>query len=249
MSLTEVSIGEVVKKQYKYKLKSYLSIFTSLIMIQLLAMFFSSSGSGMFGTSTVGYSIHITYYSGNLVIGFSMLWAFISGILINTKAYRNDDFAFVTNRLVSNLSNIAFIITASIVAGISAMLSSTLLKVVKYFLVKDHYMVGNTETPYELLLGMVTASFYILVIFALGYFVGTLTQLHRIFAMLIPVLFIGTLFFGGRVTGLNRLVFTVVKDFIAAEPSVILFILKIVMISLLLFLGSIVISNRMEVRK
>lgn len=45
MSLTEVSLASVVIKQYKYKLKAYLGVFSSLVVLQILGVIFSFSGS------------------------------------------------------------------------------------------------------------------------------------------------------------------------------------------------------------
>lgn len=248
MSLTEVSIADIVKRQYSYKLKGYLSVFTSMIFIQLLAMFFSAGGTSSMGTSSDSYSIDIKYFSGSLIIIFTMLWAFITAILITTKAYRNDDFTFITNRLSSNLSNIVFLVTASIIGGITAMLSGTLLKVVMYFVLKSHEMVGNTTIPTELLFGMITTSFYLILLCSLGYFVGTLTQVSKIFVILIPTLFFGVLFLGYRIPGITNLG-KWIQGFLLQETSIVQFIFKVLIISGLLFLLSVVFSNRMEVRR
>ena len=103
MSLSRTSLMEVVKRQYLFKLKSFIQVFMTLVVLQLLAMLFSFNGVGMMGSSNGSVEMDIQYYSADIVVVFTMLWAFITAILITTKAYRNDDFAFVTNRLSSNL--------------------------------------------------------------------------------------------------------------------------------------------------
>src|SRR6185437_4463337 len=115
MSLVEVNLSKVVKRQFSFKLRAYVGVFASLIAMQILGIFFSFLGasSSYFGGSSV--SVSYTYYSADIVVGATMLWGFISAILITTKANRYDDFAFVTNRLSSNLSNMIFLIVASII--------------------------------------------------------------------------------------------------------------------------------------
>ena len=139
MSLSRASLMEVVKKQYLFKLKSFIQVFMTLVVLQLLAMLFSFNGVGMMGSSNASVEMDIQYYSADIVVVFTMLWAFITAILITTKAYRNDDFAFVTNRLSSNLSNMLFLLTASILGGILAILSSYLMKVMMYLLGQQLY--------------------------------------------------------------------------------------------------------------
>lgn len=133
MSLTEVSLASVVIKQYKYKLKAYLGVFSSLVVLQILGVIFSFSGSGSMGTGAYGINVNISYYSADIVIFFTIIWGFISALLMTTRAYRDDDFVLITNRVSSNLSSIAFMLIASIAGGITAMLSGFLLKVLMYY--------------------------------------------------------------------------------------------------------------------
>lgn len=133
MSLSKANLMDVVKRQYVFKLKSYIQVFMTLVVLQLLAILFSFNGAGMMGSSNASVEVDIQFYSADIVVVFTMLWAFITAILITTKAYRNDDFAFVTNRLSSNLSNMIFLLTASILGATLAILSSYLMKVMMYF--------------------------------------------------------------------------------------------------------------------
>ena len=113
MSLTNQLIWQkTVKKQYFFKLKANIDAFSSLVWIQLLAHLFSLGGVASMGMGGTNLSVDVKYYSADLVIGFTMLWAFVTAITITTKPYRNHDFTFVTNRLSSSLSNILFLLTA-----------------------------------------------------------------------------------------------------------------------------------------
>lgn len=249
MSLTKVSLTSIVKKQYSYKLKAYVQVFMTLVFLQLLAILFSLNGVGMMGSSSESIEVDVHYYSADIVVFFTMLWGFITAILITTKAYRNDDFVFVTNRLSGNLSNLLFLITASIIGGLTAMLSTYLMKVILYFFVGQQTVVGTNVVggPVELLIGILASAFYIFLFCALGYFIGTLVQIHKVFIVLVPALFFGTLFLG-EVSG-NTRIMTNFFEFIFTESSISLFITKIIVTCGFLFTGAFVLSNRMEVRQ
>ena len=109
MSLTKVSLWEVVKKQLRFKLKSYRGMFTSLMILQIIGILFSLAGEGGGGgSSSNGFSYDMTYYSSNIMFALIMIWAFISAIIITTRAYRFDDYAFVANRLTSHVCEYPF---------------------------------------------------------------------------------------------------------------------------------------------
>lgn len=248
MSLTEVSIADSVKRQYKFKLKSYLGAFTTLIAVQVVAMLFSSSGTGSMGTSSESYSINVSYYSANLMIMFTMLWSLITSILITTKGYRYEDFMFVTNRLTSNLSNVLFLLTASIVGGTTAMLTGIFHKVYLFYISSGSNFI-STEIPFsELIMGIVATSLYMLLFSTLGYFVGMITQFHKIFIVLLPTLLFGSLFLGARFNG-EVLFITKAVELFAKETSLLVFAIKVLTVATALFYASYVLSNRLEVRK
>lgn len=246
MSLVKTSMLDIVIKLYRYKLKAYKQVFMSLIFIQLLAVFFSFNGVGMMGSSSESIEIDVQFYSADMVIVFTILWAFITAILITTTAYRNDDFVFVTNRLSGNLSNMLFLLTASIVGGVTAMLSTSLMKIIMYFFGGHGYIAVN-HSVLEVVMGYSSTILYILLFSGLGYFFGTLVQISKVFVVVIPGIFIGA-----GILGAGSLGFEWVKSIyrsLFTEPSILLFILKVLVVVVLLFTGSFALSNRMEVRK
>ena len=135
MSLTRVNLAETVKKQYLYKLKANIDAFSSLLAIQLLAIIFSYGGVGSSGMSSGDIHISVKYYSADLVIIFTLIWAFVTAITITTRSYRNHDFTFITNRLSSSLSNILFIVTTAMIGSLTAILAGNVLRTLSYFLV------------------------------------------------------------------------------------------------------------------
>lgn len=249
MSLTRINLSSIVKKQYTYKLKANGQVFWNLVFLQVLAILFSLNGINMSGSSSEIIDVEIHYFSADMVVFFTMIWGFIIAIIITTKAYRNDDFTFVTNRLSSNLSNLLFLLTASIIGGLTAMLSTNLLKVIMYFFA-GQLTIGSTSmvsAPVEFLLGIFTTSFYIFLFCALGYLIGTMVQIHKVFVVLVPALFFGALFLS-EVSGNARMV-AKFFGFIFTESSILLFMIKIIVTCVLLIASAFVLSNRMEVRQ
>ncbi|MEH7073089.1 hypothetical protein V7121_08615 [Neobacillus drentensis] len=249
MSLTTVSLTATLKKQYSYKLRAYNQVFWNLVFLQLLAVLFSLNGVGMMGSSSESIEVTIHYYSADFVVFFTMIWGLIIAIIITTKAYRNDDFTFVTNRLSHNLSNLLFLLTACLIGGLTAMLSANVIKVITYFF-DGQLIVDSTSLTSalgEFILGTFTTSLYIFLCCALGYIVGTLVQIHKVFVVLVPVLFFGGLFLLG-VSG-NETIVTNFFGFIFKESSILLFMIKVMVTSGLLFASAFLLSNRMEVKQ
>ncbi|KZE64815.1 hypothetical protein AWM68_09150 [Fictibacillus phosphorivorans] len=247
MYLTEVKSWDIVKKQYRYKLKSYFGVFTSLVFIQLLAIFFSFNGTGMSGGASNSISYEVNYYSGDIILVFMMIWAFITAIIITTKAYRYDDFSFITNRSISHFSNILFLLSVSIFAGISVYLSTHLFQVLVFYLKDNFSIIKDTLSVTTWLTGISASTLYIFLFASAGYFIGVLIQLHRGFAFIIPTFLFGGLIMDGL--GGNPTLFMNVSKFFGAETSFFLFAVKVLVVSIVLLLSSIGISNRMEVRK
>lgn len=245
MSLTTTSLGETVKKQYLFKLKANIDSLSSLIGIQLLAIVFSIGGVGSSGMGGMDYSINIKHYSVDLVLAFTMIWSFVTAITITTKPYRNQDFSFVSNRLSSSLANMLFILTVSVLAGFTALLSGNLLQIVLMFFAGQQFYYIND--PSSLFLGLFVVLIYLLLVSSLGYFVGSLVQVNKIFIIIIPAVFIGLLFLGISIWGQPVLVS--VFQFYLMESVLSLFLVKAVATMVIFFTLAIRILNTLEVRR
>ena len=114
-----------------------------------------------------------------------------------------------------------------------------------FVLGQREYLYTPTEVS-EWIIGLMATVLYVLLFAAIGYFVGTLVQLHKIFAVLLPVIFFGILILGAGT--MNEAIFRNVFEFIFEESSLALFMVKIGVLAALLFSGSALLSNRMEVR-
>ncbi|WP_380086640.1 hypothetical protein [Evansella tamaricis] len=248
MYLAKPTIGKVIKKQFIYKLKANLEVYATLVGVQLFALLLSFNAVAGSGGGNNFINIRTNYYSVDLVIIFTMFWAFITAIILTTKTSRNEDFNFVTTRMISNLSNGCFLLTASIVGGVTAMLTTFMQKIILFFIGGDIFLLPENVTSYmlEVFMGSGVAILHVLLLSMLGYFIGTLVQLNKIFAVVLPIVFFGLLFTGGQ-NG-PPLVLTQIFQFFFSETSLVLFVLKAILSAALLLNLSIYLSNRLEVR-
>lgn len=250
MSLIETNVWEITKKQFLYKLKSYTGAFSALLSMHMIAILFSLGGVGTSSSTLNSMHVIVQCYSSDMIIAFTLIWAFIIGITITKKAYRHSDFAFVSNRFTSNLSNLLFLFTASLVGGVSSLLVGNVFKFIMFLYFGSENSIGGTLLPHplELFLGMISTSLYIFLLSVVGYFFGILVQLHKGFFIFLPGFFLGIIFFEISSDGKTSILEEIFNLFYQ-EHSIILFILKVFLMIASLFCCTILISNRMEVRK
>lgn len=245
ISLTEPSFFDTVKKQFLYKLKGRLGLFLAMIGVQIMALLFSLSGASSHGMGDNLLYFSFNEFSSDQVIWFTFLWIFVVAVLITTKDYQNIDFTFVANRLSSHLSNVGFLITAAVIGGVTAMLSGILLRIVIYF-TRGRYLLSENfiAAPEVVLTGIAVTILYLLLVSALGYFCGVLVQLSKVFIVILPALYIGTVDFLAR----ELPVIVKVYNFIIGENSLALLAVKVLITTALIYACSCVLANRLEVR-
>lgn len=249
MSLNKISLTTVVKNQFLYKLKVYTGVFTSLVILQILALLFSLNGNGGGGMNTTeGIEVNYTLYSIENVISFTFLWAFIYSIIMTTKTDWENSFSFVGNRLSNDLSNMLFLFVASVVGGVLTILTGFTLRVLVHYFVSEEILIASNLiiTGKELYSGMLTMTLQLFLFCAIGYLLGTITRMHRLLPILLPVIIIGVII--ALVQANSDLLLRFIT-FYFDETNPWMFIIKIVVSVLLLFGVSILISSRTEVRK
>lgn len=246
MSLTTISLAEVVKRQYFFKMKANLDSLSSLVWIQLLAMFFSFNPTASMGFGSSDVSIDVRYFTSDMVMVFTLIWSFVTAITITTKPYRYHDFTFITNRVSSSLSNILFLVTANLFGALTAMLSHNLLKMV-WILSDEQHFYSLQAGFWEHVLGILAAFLFLMLFSAAGYFIGTLVQVSKIFIVIVSAVVIGNLFFGALFGVIPPIVG--VYQFYFKETSILFFLIKTLLSSAVLFTASISILNQLEVRK
>lgn len=241
MSLREINMSSIINKQVLFKLKAQSGIYVGLMSLQLIALLFSFNGFGQSSTSTDAVRIVEKVYTGDLFVVFSILWIFFAAYFLSQKASLNYDFIFVSNRLVFHISNIVVLFILGLMGSLSALLMNLLLRVI-FYLTSDHIVqtTGHfTLTPSELLFLLVVIFLYILLVGSIGYLFGTFVQMFKPALFLIPAFALGLLRLGGY-----RVI-----EFFVTENSLVLFSTKVIVTALVLFLLTLLLSHRMEVRK
>ena len=252
MYLTEPRLFDVVKKQFHYKINGYTGVFTSLLIVQvigiLLGINYESSGSGFSSTLTV---IRQTSSNDN-VVAFTIIWAFITGILVTTTAYRNDAFTLVSNRLSHHLSSFLFLLAASGLAGITAVLTGSLIKFITLLRGAEVFIEtpGLLSSPMDFFLRIGTSIAYVILFAGLGYTIGSFVQRST---LVIPLIFIGLFLFPFTsffILGIDSSSFFEKFIFFYGDESHFsIFLLKVVGTVILLFVLSALVTNKKEVRK
>lgn len=250
MSLNRYNLQDLVLKQYQYKLRSYTDLFYGLVIAQVIALLLSFNGISNMNSSSTYWTFSVKLISTEIIIVFTMLWMFANAFHFTRKQYRDADFSFISNRLSSNLSSILQIFTLAVIASVTTTLLGVLLRVIAYF------RIGAHNIPYEtfvlpvsdLLLGVASLMVYLILVGSIGYFFGSLVQWNKVFVVVFPAFVIGLTFIEARVGGSDSLVFKLVK-FYVLESSFLLFVIKAMATSAIMFAASIVLTNRLEVRK
>lgn len=247
MYLTHGRLLGHVKSQFQYKLKAYIGVFSSIIVVQLIALLFSVD-SGSSTSSSDGVQIDIDYFSANTVIGFTMITVLINAIHITTKTFQEDGFIFSTTRLTANLSNVLFLLTVSVFGGMTAMLSSVVVRLGSAIMFQRQVLGASMDiSASELFYGMGASIAYMLLVSAIGYVFGSLVQINRLFMFIIPAGLYGVLVLLEDTNGnqIGETVFT----FFFHESSFLLLLLKVIVVSTVLFACSLLITNNKEVRQ
>lgn len=241
MFLTNGTLGKIVMTQVKFKLNAYMGALLSLIFVQLIGLLFSTNGSSMMGTSVNNIHIQVITLSNDLVFVFVAIWALFVGNLITTKAYRYDDFSFVTTRLSSNLANILFLLIISVFAGVTTFLSNYVLRVYLSIFGNMEYMKspGVFDDPLGSFRMLIITTLLILSLAAGGYLAGMLIQNSRLFLFLIPIFVLSIL-----TTEIGQ---TLIQNVFINESTWLL-ILNLIIVTIVFFGTAIVSSNRLEVR-
>ncbi|RDW21139.1 hypothetical protein CWR48_04065 [Oceanobacillus arenosus] len=248
MSLNRMGLGTVVAKQLQYKIKAYYGVFSSLVLVQVIALLLSVGGSVFSGTTIYGLSLDYTTYMTTNVIAFTILWIFIHAIIMTTKTERENSFSFVSNQLSNNISNCTFLIVASIAGGITAILSGYLLRVIVYFFIDIDLLIGTEfyYPPGEVFQGIVAMICYLILIGSVGYLLGVITQLHRMLPVLLPFVLAGILIALERIFPGS---FMAIGEYYFQETNVFPFLFKFIGSAVICFAVAILISSRLEVRK
>lgn len=241
MSLKKIDPLSISLRLYFYKLKGYSVLLYGLILAQIIALLFSLNGISYMSSNNGELSVSVNTYSASLVIVFSLFWIFYTAIQLTTKRYKRIEIPLVANNITGHLSDMGFLMTASLFGGLTSSLTGVLLRVIMYFTFKrSQLIVDQFFLPFtDLLLGTAVAALYMVLISAIGYLIGVLTKVSIAFVIVIPAMIFGLL----RVY--TDFIQTLVA-FFTRETSFPIFVLKVLITSMLLFGFSFLLSNRRE---
>lgn len=244
MSLKEASLRSITLRQYVYKLKGYSGFVYALIIAQVLGLLFSMNPMGSSSSGNNEFMVSVQTHSSDIVRFFSIAWIFAIAILLTTKQYKNIEFSLVSNRISSNLSNLLLLLSYAIFGGFTSTLISVVQRIIFYFTFDPSRIVldGFFLSTHDLMLEFWVTSLYMILISSIGYLLRTTMEVHKIFTVIAPL----------GLVGLIRVYpepFVATFKFYSSESSLSLFIMKVILGSALLFGISVLLSNRMEVRK
>lgn len=238
MSLNKVSFSQTVLKQVKWKVKAYCQTLITLIFIQIGLSILTSGGSITVGGGFNEVNLDIHYYSLDLNVIFTSIWALVTAIVIQTKGYRQNDYSVISTHFTASIANIIVLFIYSFIATIISFMTL-------YILVAAVQLLGNITIMKESTLiefshfGVVF--FIFLFASALGYLIGSLFNLSKGLGILI-VVFVLLL-----IESFDTQWETVLTFFFST--GYLSFMLKTLMVSILLFALAIFSLSRKEVNR
>ncbi|WP_139217098.1 hypothetical protein [Salibacterium halotolerans] len=244
MSSNAVNRTTAIGRLFTFKCRAFTEILSALLLLQLFAVLLSSTIFSTVTTSTFqeGFDVTMDTYSSDFVIVFTMLWGFLCSLNITTKAYREDDFLFVTNRFTSHVATILFLCAVSAAGGVTAALSGFLIRVLAYY-IHDNVILSTAFGPGLFLMGAAAAAGYVLLSTAAGYLAGIIIQWHRAFKLLIPAVVIGLMSLRGADIAEQF------RSFFYLESFFPMFAVKVLGMLVLVFGAGLLFAKRLEVRQ
>lgn len=243
-SVQQISFSTAVKNQFYFKLKAHYNVIGSLAIFQLIGLILSPVDE-MTSITSNHLTITTNIFSGNMIITFTWLWAFIAAIYITNRHSKNMMFSFVSNKLSNHLANFLFMISISAIGAVTAVLltvAARLGMILYYGTGQIH--IYEYVTLSDLFVAILVTFLYHMLIFSFGYFIGEAVQLHKSFVLLVPLLLFALFIFSVNLFG-----DAYILNFFFLETNIYWFILKVVRTVLFLWLFAIYFGKRLEVRK
>lgn len=245
MSLTHRTIGEVVKQQFLYKLKSNAGVFTVLFVLQIISMVLLNGAAMTSGMESGSFELEWNTISTDGVLGLTFFWSIVFGFLMTTPGQRNAAYIYVATPITENLANFCLFGFASLIAGITTVLSGGFVKL----LVQLQGVSLITETggpftePYEFLTRFLTMVIYSFLIMMFIYTVFIIIQMNRLLILPFILLWLAVSQSTTPSTWFEEMI-----NFFYKEHSILLFLCKTGMMAVLLAALSLVVSKRIEVK-
>src|SRR5690625_7842745 len=100
MNPIQTNFFDAIKTQYHFKLRAHHGMFSTMIIVQIIALFlgYNSVGSGINNVS-----VNSVVYSGEAIIILTIACAAIMGFRLTMKQSKNMMFSFVTDRNTNHI--------------------------------------------------------------------------------------------------------------------------------------------------
>lgn len=249
MSLTKPTIWSNIQKLVQHNFIVYSNVYISLLMFQIIAIALLNSSTSYFSTDSLHYSIEFLSISPEPVIVLTFIWAFITGLYPTMKQVRNNSLVFVATRTTYTIANYIFLIITMLIGTFFLVFSSSFVWVLH--LIQDPTLMIDSvlllNEPTELFIVFITGFCYLIVIAMVGYLIGAIWQLHKLYGLIIVGLIITVPSIYSLMT--NRIdQTTLLSTIFLFEKSIGIFIVKALLIFFLTAILSILITNKVEVK-
>lgn len=242
--MKQLELKEIVKKQFVFKLKTYHNLIGSLLLFQLIALFFSLFGQMSSMTMDL-VTVTNNIYSADVIISFTLLWIFVMSFYIKNRSAENMMYIFIVDKLSNHLADFLFMFVLSLLGSITSVLLGVGIRafIILYYGV-DMISFIDYFTMSDLLFTLLIAFLYHLLVFSIGYVIAGLIQLHKSFIVLVP-LFLFSLF----VLSVNITNTEIFFSFFVLESDIIVFFVKVLCTVIISWIFAFYIGRRLEVRK
>ena len=244
MSLNDVSVVQNVKKQVRWKLSSYSSVFMTIIAVQIMASLFTLNGTSYMSSGNDELRVEVSSYSLDSILMFSMVTVFIVSTMLASKHMVEENFSIVTTRLTASLSTIVAQLIICVITTCTALSSFYIFAFIMRLRKSEEPFLLQTAVEVKTLLLFFSL---LVVLSAAGFFVGSFLQTNRWIIAIIGVVVIIGLF--SYLVPSYETISSQDEEAIAANAKVWLTSLKCLGISAVIYAITIFIRNEQEVSR
>ena len=176
MSLNDVSVVQNVKKQVRWKLSSYSSVFMTIIAVQIMASLLTLNGTSHMGSGNAELKVEISVYSLDSMLIFSMITVFIISAMLAGKHMVEENFSIITTRPTASISTIVVQLIICVVTTCTALSSFYIFVVIMRLRQPEQQFLLQTAVEMKTLFLFFSL---LVVLSAAGFFVGSFLQMNR----------------------------------------------------------------------
>ncbi|MDW0108495.1 hypothetical protein [Sporosarcina aquimarina] len=249
MSLTHRKTSEVVRQQFWFKLKSNVAVFTVLFALQILLSVLMTGPSSTSGMGSANLELNWSTYTNDGIITMTLFWSLAIGFLMTTSGQRNASYLYVASPGIENMANFLFFGAASVIAGVTAILSGSIMKVILLLTKKEQFVSDSANllvSPVDFFTQLAAMISYSFLLMILVYTAMLFVQMNRL--LILPIILL--VYLNTRITSFEFFGATGnILSFFYGESSLWLFTIKVTAAVALLMVLSVIPSKRIEVRQ